>query len=196
VTSETHEDAAAEVWDEADDLPPRRRLPRWTTVLVALLTLVAAGLAATLATAYLDLRTLRESDAAGAGALAAARSYAPDLLSYDYRSIRDDLARARGHTTGGLTGYYRQLEATLVPAVTRQRAVQQVAVLGAAVESATPDRVQVVILLNRTTTMTLPAEKSPRQQVIQGRARFVLVRRGEGWLVADLSTLLGNAPPA
>jgi Mce-associated membrane protein len=192
--TEIHQNAAPDIWDEDEDVPPRRRLPRGTTLLIALLSLLAAGLATALAMAYLDLRTLRESDDAGARAVAAARSYAPDLLSYDYRSLRDDLARARSHTTGGLTGYYRQLETTLAPTAARQRTVQQVTVLGAAVESATPDRVQVVILLNRTTTATLPGDTTPRQQVYRGRARFVLVRRGGGWLVSDLSTLLGNAP--
>ncbi len=48
--------------------------------------------------------------------------------------------------------------------------------------------------MNMGTTKVFPGEKQPQKQVVQNRARFVLVR-GEGhWLVSELSTLIGNAP--
>ncbi|HEY9522322.1 MAG TPA: hypothetical protein VIR33_03720 [Thermopolyspora sp.] len=198
----TYDDAydgpVAGAWDEAGaaEVTARRRRLRVGTSLILLLALSVAGLATVTTMTYLDLRALRDGEAAGPAALAAARAYAPELMSYDYRTVSTDFARARGHTTGALTGYYRRLETTLGPVIAQRRTVQRVEVLGAAVESAAPGRVQVLILLNRATTTTLPGAKAPRREVTTGRTRLVMVKANNGWLVSDLSTLLGNVPPA
>ncbi|WP_248966074.1 hypothetical protein [Sphaerisporangium perillae] len=161
---------------------------------VGVLGLVVALLAVLTAIAYLRLRDLRESESAAAEAVAAARAYAPDMLSYDYRTIDADLARARGYATGNLAAHYGELARVLVPTVKRQQTVQQAAVAAAAVESATPGRVQVLLFMNMGTTKLLPGEKQPQKQVVQNRARFVLIKGQDHWLVSELSTLIGNAP--
>ena len=56
--------------------------------------------------------------------MAAAKAVAPDLLSYDYRTIEQDLARAAGHTTGALTRHYKELSGTLVAKAKAERTVQ------------------------------------------------------------------------
>ncbi|MEU4696901.1 hypothetical protein [Nonomuraea dietziae] len=137
-----------------------------------------------------DLRGGRES---GEQAMAAARAMAPDLLSYNHATIEEDLKRAEALTTGALTARYRELRASLVPRVTEQRTVQEVSVAGAAVESATPDRVAVLLFVNMGTVKQAPGSAEPRHQVIQNRVRFVMVKSGSRWLVGDLSTLLGSA---
>ncbi|MEV5414256.1 hypothetical protein AB0K60_36145 [Thermopolyspora sp. NPDC052614] len=181
-----------------EDLEQEPEAPRrgWAGgLLVALLAIAVAVLAVAVALSYLDLRTLRQNEADGTAALAAARSYASDMLAYDHRHIEQDLARARGHATARLAEYYRQLAATLIPQARREQTVQQVTVAGAAVESAAPDRVRVLMFVNRTTSKLPPGHKSREGEVNQGRVRFVMVKRGDGvWLVDDLSTLLGNPP--
>ncbi|MFC6578409.1 hypothetical protein ACFQBS_16930 [Planomonospora parontospora] len=117
------------------------------------------------------------------------------MLSYDHRTIEQDLARAAGYATGELTEHYRRLSTTLAPTARRQQAVQSVAVSGAAVESAGSDRVEVLLFMNVSTVKTPAGEKAPRRQVSQSRARFVMVKKGSRWLVAELSTLLGDPPP-
>ena len=172
----------------------RRGRSRAFVVSAALLALLAAVLAVLVTIAYLRLRDLRAGESAATEALAAARGYAPDMLSYDYRTIDADLARARGYATGDLAAHYRELATVLAPTVRAQRTVQQAVVAAAAVESATADRVQVLLFMNMGTTKVLPGERQPQKQVIQNRARVVLVR-GEGrWLVSELSTLIGNVP--
>lgn len=168
---------------------------RWGHLMaVVLLSLLAAVLAVLVTVTYLRLRDLRESETAGAEALTAARTYAPDMLSYDYRTIEADLVRARGYSTGALADHYRELTRVLAPTVKRQQTVQQAVVAAAAVESAAPDRVQVLLFMNMGTTKVLPGEKQPQKQVVQNRARFVMVRSEGHWLVSELSTLIGNAP--
>lgn len=161
--------------------------------MIALLAALVIGLAAVVWVMWSDLRNLRDGQAAGAEAMAAAKAVAPDLLSYNYRTIEQDLARAGEHTTGALTEQYKQLTANLVSTAKAQKTVQTVAVAGAAVERAEPDRVEVLLFVNTGTVKQLPGDAEPRQQVSQNRARFVMVRKDSRWLVEDLSTLLGTA---
>ncbi|TYB52802.1 hypothetical protein FXF51_50525 [Nonomuraea sp. PA05] len=144
-------------------------------------------------TMWFDLRELRDSDAAGREAVVAARKVAPDLLSYDYRTVEEDLARAGTFTTGELTGHYKDLAKTLVPKAKEEKIVQNVAVAGAGVERAEPDRVEVLLFVNTGTVKEIPGKEGVQQEFTQNRARFVMVRQDSRWLVAGLSTLLGTA---
>ncbi|GAA0386583.1 hypothetical protein Acor_25870 [Acrocarpospora corrugata] len=161
------------------------------TAFLAVVALLAAGAAGWL---YLDLRSLTGGERAGQEAVNAARIYAADMLSYDYRTIKEDLARARGHATGDLVAQYDRLATTLAPTAIKQKKVQQAVVADAAVESATTAEVRVLVFLNVTTSSSETSTGSPRQQVVQNRARLVMVRVADRWLVSDLSTLLGNTP--
>jgi Mce-associated membrane protein len=163
-------------------------------LLVLLLVVGVAVLAAQAVRFQRDAARLSAGGAAGAEAVAAARAYVPDLLSYDYRTIDDDLARAAGHATGPLASHYRQLAATLVPRAREEQKVQQAVVAAAGVESATPDAVRVLVFVNMTTTRAQSGKDLPRQEVTQNRARLVMVRTDHGWRVSDLSTLLGDTP--
>ncbi|GIH69618.1 hypothetical protein [Sphaerimonospora thailandensis] len=163
-------------------------------VLPALLALVAVGLAAAALWIFLDLRRLQESAASAASARTAARLYAAEMLSYDYRTIDRDLARASGRATGSLVAHFRELAGTLGPQARQRKTVQQAVVAAVGVESATPDEVHVLVFVNMVTTSTPPGQESPRQEISQGRVRLVLVTQGDDWRVARLSTLLGDAP--
>ncbi|MEV0596783.1 hypothetical protein [Nonomuraea cavernae] len=142
---------------------------------------------------WFDLKAMRDADAAGVEAMAAARSMAPDLLSYDYQTVEQDLARAAGHTTGALTTQYRELAATLVSKARAQKTVQTAVVVAAAVGRAEADRVEVLLFVNTATVKEVPGKAEPQRQISQNRARFVVVRQEARWLVADLSTLIGTA---
>ncbi|MCF6476030.1 hypothetical protein FAF44_47980 [Nonomuraea sp. MG754425] len=161
-------------------------------MIVLLGVLVAVG-AVLVPTMWFNLRDLRESDAAGTEAVAAARKVAPDLLSYDYRTVEADLARAETFTTGELSGHYKELSRTLVSRAKEQKIVQTVAVAGAGVERAEPDRVEVLLFVNTGTVKEIPGKEGVQQEFTQNRARFVMVRQESRWLVAGLSTLLGTA---
>lgn len=161
-------------------------------VLITLLA-VAVGLIAATTVMFLNLRSLRDSQTAGVEAMAAAKAVAPDLLSYNYRTIEQDLARAGEHTTGELTRHYKDLSATLVTKAKAQHMVQQAAVAGAAVERAATDRVEVLLFVNMGTVKEIPGKSEPQQQISQSRARFVMIKKDGQWLVSDLSTLIGKA---
>ncbi|MEU0572791.1 hypothetical protein ABZ297_46325 [Nonomuraea sp. NPDC005983] len=160
---------------------------------ITLLGVVVAALAGVGLFLGLDLRAMGQAQDAGAEAMAAARAVAPGLLSYDYRTIERDLARAGGYTTGRLTQHYKDLSATLVPKAKAQKMVQTATVVAAAVEQADVDRVEVLLFVNTGTVKEIAGKAEPQQLVSKNRARFVMIRQDSRWLVADLSTLLGAA---
>ncbi|MEW9554374.1 hypothetical protein [Nonomuraea sp. NPDC050783] len=163
------------------------------TFVIGLLGVLVAVAAVLVPTMWFNLRDLREADAAGSAAMAAARRAAPELLSYDYRTVEKDLARAGSHTTGELTRYYKELSTSLAARARAEKIVQTASVAGAAVERARPDRVEILLFVNTGTVKEVPGKSGPQQQVAQSRARLVMVREGDRWLAADLSTLLGAA---
>lgn len=162
----------------------------FAVVLLGVLVIVAGVLVPTM---WLDLRDLRAADSAAAEAMATARRVAPDMFSYDYRTVEKDLARAGAYTTGELTRHYRELTTSLVSKAKAEKTVRTASVVDAGVERATPDRVEVLLFVNMVTVKVVPNQDAPQQQVSQNRARFVMVRQDGRWLVAGLSTLLGTA---
>lgn len=158
---------------------------RWVA---GVLGLAALALAAAAVVMGLDLRRVTESEAAGAEAAAVARTVAPDLLSYHYQSVEQDLERAAEHTTGELARHYRELrEGSFARERRAERKVQQTTVSRAAVERATPDQVDVLLFLD------MGVVTGSKQEFRQSRARLVMRRVGGEWLVAEVSTLLGRA---
>ncbi|MGP4100293.1 hypothetical protein [Nonomuraea sp. KM90] len=162
----------------------------FTIALLGILVVVAGVLVPTM---WFNLRDLRDADAAGAEAVAAAKKVAPDLLSYDYRTVEEDLARAATFTTGELTKHYKELSTTLASRAREQKIVQTVSIAGAGVERAEPDRVEVLLFVNTGTVKEIPGKEGLRNEFSYNRARFVMVRQDSRWLVAALSTLLGTA---
>ncbi|TDD30417.1 hypothetical protein E1286_45885 [Nonomuraea terrae] len=160
--------------------------------IVLLGVLVAAG-AVLVPTMWFNLRDLRATEVAAGEAVAVAKKVAPALLSYSYRTVERDLARADTYTTGELSGYFKELTANLVSRAKEQKIVQTVSVAAAGVERAEPDRVEVLLFVNTGTVREIPGEASPQQEFTQNRARFVMVRQDSRWLVAGMSTLLGTA---
>ncbi|MEV4375657.1 hypothetical protein [Streptosporangium sp. NPDC049644] len=172
-------------------------MTRVSRLAVGLMAVVALALAVVIWIMFTDLSRLRADERAGQEALAAARSVASDMLSYDYRTIEQDFARAGGYTTGALSLHYRQLTRGMAAQAREQKAVQQATVIGAgveSVESGDSGRVQVLLFMNMSTVKTPQGEKEPRRQVSQNRARFIMVKKDSRWFVAELSTLLGDPP--
>ncbi|MEV5329369.1 hypothetical protein AB0K67_35005 [Nonomuraea sp. NPDC052634] len=160
---------------------------------IVLLSLLVAVGAVLVPTMWFNLRDLRDAEASAVAAVAAAKKLAPDLLSYDYRTVEEDLARAGTFTTGELTEHYKELAKTLVSRAKEQKIVQNVSVAAAGVERAEPGRVEVLLFVNTGTVKEIPGKEGLQQEFTQNRARFVMVRQDSRWLVAGLSTLLGTA---
>lgn len=126
------------------------------------------------------------TDEARAGALAAARSHAQTILSYDYRQIDADFAKAKRATTGKFRDEYAKTTSTVVkPTATQYKAVVSAEVKAASVRSVSPDQVVVLLFVNQTTTSTRVT--GPKED--QSRVRMTLVKQDGDWLVSKIDAL-------
>ncbi|MEH3140580.1 MAG: twin-arginine translocation pathway signal [Mycobacterium kyogaense] len=95
----------------------------------------------------------RETAAASAQALAAAKEGAVALLSYAPASLDQDLAAARSHLTGDFLTYYSQFaEQILVPAAKQKDVHASATVVRSAVMDARPNSAHVLLFINQSTT--------------------------------------------
>jgi Mce-associated membrane protein len=123
----------------------------------------------------------------GQQALAAARSAAVTVLSYDYRHLDADFAAASALTAQPFTAEYQRTTTKAVrPVATTNAAVVKARVSAAGVVRATPDRVVVLAFVDQTTS----SNRLQRPQVDQNRVELTMVRGSGGrWLVAGVRAM-------
>lgn len=161
---------------------PRRLFP-------ALLTVI--GLLAAVAVVVLGLhdRTAQASESAQSEAVAAAREAAQDVLSYDYRSLDKDTARARAQTTGRFRAQYDDTAKQLLAQAKQVKAIVQASIGTAGVVSASGDEVVVLLFVDQASVKQLTGAKTPTTRIDQSRVRMTMSRVHGKWLVSALSAL-------
>lgn len=178
--------------DEPEESAPSRSVGRSVLTAVPALVLVAAlAVAAVLGWQY---RQGRQAEQARGEALAAARKAAPVVLSYDYRHLDRDFARARALLTGHFRDQYGRTTKTVVaPTATTYHGVVTATVAtpsdggtpAASVVSATPDKAVVLLFVNQVTRST----QVPEPRLDLNRVRLTLTRTSEGWKVSGVDAL-------
>ncbi|MGI5407909.1 hypothetical protein ACQEV9_14050 [Streptomyces chartreusis] len=177
------EDAPAE-----DEGHPRGR--RLLTAVLGTLLLAAVAATAGLGWQYWDgSRTA----SARTQALAAAQKAAPLVLSYDYRHLDKDFARARTHLTGGFRAEYgKTTKAVVGPTAKKYRAVVKATIAApaagtpaASVVSASPDKVVVLLFINQITEST----QVSGARLDLNRVRMTMARTDGGWKVSGVDAL-------
>ncbi|MEU1259165.1 hypothetical protein ABZ445_38345 [Streptomyces chartreusis] len=173
--------------DEVEVHPRGRRL--LTLVLGVLLP------AALVATAVLgwQYRDGRRTESARTQALTAAQKAAPVVLSYDYRHLDKDFARARTHLTGGFHAEYgKTTKAVVGPTAKKYRAVVKATIAApatgtpaASVVSASPDKVVVLLFINQVTEST----QVSGARVDLNRVRMTMTHADGGWKVSGVDAL-------
>lgn len=171
----------------AEEVPTRTRrpgLPGWLRLGLAALLVAALAVTAVL---VLQHRQHTAQQRAAEGALAAARTAAVTVLSYDYRHLDADFAAATALTTQPFTGEYERTTAKAVrPVAEKNQAVVSATVSAAGVVSAETDRVVVLAFVNQTTR----SSRVERPQVDQNRVELTMVRADGGrWLVAGVKAM-------
>jgi Mce-associated membrane protein len=167
----------------------RERAPAWRPgqrpLLAVLCALLAAGLVAVGVLGW-QYREGRQTEAARDQALAAAREAAPVVLSYDYRHLDRDFARARERLTGKFREQYVKTTRTVVgPTATKYHGVVKATVATASVASAGPDRVVALLFVNQVTQST----QVSGSRLDLNRVRMTLSRTSAGWKVSAVDAL-------
>jgi Mce-associated membrane protein len=165
--------------------PAARRGRRW-----ALLRLVAGFLVLGLVVAALVSVGLRvgHDDAvssARTSGLAAARAYALDIATYDYKTLDQDFGRVTGHATPTFKQKFDQSSAALRDLLVKYQAHATGNVLAAGVESASTSRVVAVLFVDQTVTNT--NDKQPA--VNRNRLEVTVEHHGGRWQIADVKLL-------
>ncbi|MFF4214054.1 hypothetical protein ACFYZE_32860 [Streptomyces sp. NPDC001796] len=151
----------------------------------ALCVVLVAGLVAVAVLGW-QYREGRRTDQARGQVLTAAEKAAPAVLSYDYRHLDQDFARARGYLTGGFRDQYLKTTKTVVgPTAAKYHGVVRATVAAASVVSAAPDKAVVLLFVNQTTQST----QVPGSRLDLNRVRMTLTRTSTGWKVSAVDAL-------
>ena len=153
-------------------------VPGWLLTLVGVLA-VAAVVLASAATLQSD----PERDVSAARS-AAERAVVP-VLSYDYRTLEEDVAAAQAYMTSDFRDQYDQMVAGILDGNAESRkAVVQTEVVDSAVVRTGQDRVDVLLFVDRPTT-----NADDTEPIVYKDQVTLQMRRVDGeWLVADLVT--------
>lgn len=163
-------------------------VPGW---LLATLAVVAA--ATLVAAVWTWQRTTAESvqEAARAAQTAAEQAIVP-VLSYDHRTLEADRQRARAYLTVDYRRDYDQLFGLISQNAPSTRTKVSAEVVASGIVRAVPDRVQVLVFVDRPTTNKL----TPEPVVYKDQVTVTMEKVGEDWLVDDLLTSPVQDSPA
>lgn len=156
------------------------------TAVVAVLCVALAGCDVAL---WLHNRRGADVDAARADAVAAAKQAARDILSYDYRNLDADIAKAKSETTGLFATQYSGSAATLLAQARQLRAIVQATPSAPGVVSATTSEVVVLIWVDQASVKQLAGQKTPTTRIDQSRVRMTMTKVGGHWRVSQLAAL-------
>lgn len=162
---------------------------RWRVVALVLLPILALGAIAVAVMATLEHREREASDRSATEALAVAENSLKAVLSYDYRDLEKDRARATPLLAPELRKEFDKTYDELLAASkgdTPGAAVQTKTVvtantLGVAVMDASPDEVTVLAFVNQTST-----HDGEQPRTFANRVRVVMVEQGGDWLISEL----------
>jgi len=149
--------------------------------------LVVLALAVTVGLLAQRLVVAQRSAGAAVAATRAAGELTPVLLGYDWRTLDEDTARIDAATTGPFAAQNRAIVASLVvPAALETRASSAATVERVAVLSATPERVETLVLYTQVTRREGGASGTREAR----GARVALAPDDEDrWLVAGFDAL-------
>ncbi|WP_206063076.1 hypothetical protein [Nocardioides sp. HDW12B] len=159
--------------------------PRAVLLAVVALSLVVTLVLGALAVlAWRDAFEREASGEAGRAARATVPGHLERLLSYDYTTFEEDLDAASALMTDSFAEEYLPTVETIRDRALEQERTQEATVVAVSVVSETPDEVETLVFLNRTTYTA----DSPRQRILQDRANVTVVRDGDGeWLIDDIT---------
>lgn len=147
-----------------------------------LVLVTAVGLIAAIAFTVLATDA-RDVDVASSEALEEARTRVPALLSYSYRSIDEDFARAKDQTTGEFgQDYASLLDESVAEAATSKKLSTEATVSGVGVVEQSTDHVDVLVFLTQRTTAP---DASP--SVSASRIEVEMRPVDDGWKIASLT---------
>ncbi|MFD4181053.1 h domain protein [Rhodococcus sp. NPDC058514] len=156
------------------------------TALVAVAAALVVALAAGVGVLFYQHLQDNRSEQARTDSVAAAGEQAVAMLSYDYNTVDNDLAKAADGLTGSFKDDYNTLVAEVIaPGAKEKKLTVQVTVQGSSVVSADPDDAVVLLFLNQITT----SADTPDAATTGSRVRMEMHKDGDRWLTGRLTPI-------
>jgi Mce-associated membrane protein len=170
---------------EAAETSRRPLLPALSTRLLAALGAVAVVLAVASGVLFWQDSRASATVTASEDAVAAARTGAETLFSYDYRTIDANLAAGQKVVAGSLAKDYADTTKVVKPTAVANKAVVKATVSQAGVVSASPDQVVVLLYLNQATQNT----KIQGTRMDMNRVRVTMEKVDGDWKIVRAEPL-------
>ena len=122
--------------------------------------------------------------ALGQSAVTAAKSYAVEFGSYDYRHLDADFAKVAAHLTPQFKTSYIASSSKLKPAIEQVQGVAVGTVRAAGLVSATDTTALVAVFLDQKVTTS----QSSTPRIDRNRLLVSLVKSGDSWLISKLTS--------
>ncbi|WP_406689977.1 hypothetical protein REH65_29175 [Saccharopolyspora sp. ID03-671] len=159
---------------------PALRKPR---VLVA--AVIAAVLLGALGYTGLQLRSHVAAESARAAAQEAARRYAADLSTYDYRRLDSNFAAVTANAHGQFAQQYEQVSSSLTELIRQNQAISEGKVLTTATVSADENHAVVALFVDQEITN----KNTPEPRVDRNRMQMTLIHDDGRWLIDNIQLL-------
>ncbi|KQV74497.1 hypothetical protein ASC61_05490 [Aeromicrobium sp. Root344] len=165
---------------------------RLTLVLSVLVVLAAAGVGTLWWQAEQGSATVAPGgalvgDDARTEVLVAGADLAQRTLSYDYKTLANDMEVARARMTPAFRKQYDSTMAEVRANTTKNKIVLQTVAVSSAIISATEHKARVLVFVNQTTTAG--TGKNANQQALQNSLVITLTRGGGDWAISKLKML-------
>lgn len=160
----------------------RRRRRRQLIALGVVGAVLIAGLAALSIVLALKLSDRNTQNDLRVSATNAARQYAVDFSTYDYRHLDEDFARVSAHLAPSFRQQYASTTASLKSIVVQYRGVAIATVQGVGISSVSSKKAVVLVFLDQQVTNS--TTKTPR--IDRNRLEVTLQRSNGQWLLSDL----------
>jgi Mce-associated membrane protein len=148
--------------------------------------LIILGLAGGLVFTTLRLRHQDALSGARTSALAAARTYAVDMASYDYRHLDADFGRVKQHSSASFQAKFAQSSSALVQLLTKFNATASAKVVASGLVSADTGRAVALVFITQTVTNTAQKTKPPDTQ---SRIQITMIHQHGQWLIDKVDLL-------
>jgi Mce-associated membrane protein len=158
-------------------------------LLAAVVAVLCVAIGATDVAFGLRNRHADSLDTARTAAVNAAQRAVRDILSYDYRTLDTDIARAKSETTGLFAREYAGTASTLLAEAKQLRAIVQATPAAPAIVTASADDVVVLVFVDQASVKQPAGQKSPATRIDQSRVRMALTKVGNTWKVSQLAAL-------
>ncbi len=193
--SEPEEDSAEADGADGEAVPATERTPLYkqlTLILAVLVALAGAGVGtlwwrAEQGSAVAAPNGTLVGEDARTEVLVSAADLAQRTLSYDYKTLANDMEIARARMTPAFRKQYDSTMAQVRANTTKNKIVLQAVAVSSAIISATEHRARVLVFLNQTTTAG--TGKKANQQASRNSLVINLTRGDGDWAISKLTSL-------